>query len=186
MDVRARAAELGGYESWADPDAAIQTADFGLFIDFMSMFQPDDVSSTTPAYMKPAEQASFGRALANIGLLYGHRGSTVFKLTNTPLPAGSDPDRVYEKRGWTHLERRLGDLEAPRFNNLDVAAWPAAEAERAARRRLVAMKPPQRSAGRSCASREPRRAGRSSARISGHGGRADSRRARGAGEPKAF
>ena len=135
MCERARR-KLGGYESWADPDAAIQTADFGLFIDFMSMFQPDDVSSTTPAYMKPAEQASFGRALANIGLLYGHRGSTVFKLTNTPLPAGFDPDRVYEKRGWTHLERRLGDLEAPRFNNLDVAAWPAAEAERAAREKV--------------------------------------------------
>ena len=41
--------------------------------------------------------------------------------------------RVYEKRGWTHLERRLGDLCAPATNSLDVAAWPTAEAERAAR-----------------------------------------------------
>ena len=45
-----------------------QTADFGVFIDFMSMFQPDDTTGAKPAYKKPAEQ-SFGRALRNIGLL---------------------------------------------------------------------------------------------------------------------
>ena len=115
-------------------DATIQTADFGVFIDFMSMFQPDDTTGAKPAYTKPAEQASFGRALRNIGLLYGHAGTVVFKMTKTPLPAGGDPDRVYDRRGWTHLERRLGDLEAPASNSLDVAAWPTAEAERAARK----------------------------------------------------
>ena len=70
-------------------DATIQTADFGVFIDFMSMFQPDDTTGAKPAYTKPAEQASFGRALRNIGLLYGHRGTTVLKLTATPLPAAT-------------------------------------------------------------------------------------------------
>jgi hypothetical protein len=117
-------------------DATIQTADFGVFIDFMSMFQPDDTTGAKPAYTKPAEQASFGRALRNIGLLYGHAGSVVFKMTKTPLPAAGDPDRVYQRRGWCHLERRLGDLEAPASNSLDVAAWPTAEAERAARKKL--------------------------------------------------
>jgi len=114
-------------------DATMQTADFGVFIDFMSMFQPDDTTGAKPAYTKPAEQASFGRALRNIGLLYGHAGTVVFKMTNTPLPPGGDADRVYHRRGWCHLERRLGDLEAPASNSLDVSAWPAAEAERAAR-----------------------------------------------------
>ena len=103
-------------------DATIQTSDFGVFIDFMSMFQPDDRVKFT--YTKPAEQASFGRALRNIGLLYGHAGSNVFKLTDTPLPPGGDENRIYSRRGWTHLERRLGDLEAPLFNSLDVAAKP--------------------------------------------------------------
>ena len=117
-----------------EPDATIQTADFGVFIDFMSMFQPDDHTGAKPAYTKPAEQASFGRALRNIGLLYGHAGSVVYKMTKTPLPPGGDPDRVYHRRGWTHLERRLGDLEAPASNSLDVSAWPTAEAERAARK----------------------------------------------------
>lgn len=115
-----------------DPDPTMQTADFGVFIDFMSMHQPDDFRGPTPAYTKPAQQASFKRALANIGLLYGHRGTTVLKLTATPLPPGGDPQRVYSQRGWTHLERRLGDLEAPASNSLDVSAWPAAEAARAA------------------------------------------------------
>ena len=100
----------------------------------MSMFQPDDTTGAKPAYTKPAEQASFGRALRNIGLLYGHAGTVVFKMTETPLPADGDPDRVYGRRGWCHLERRLGDLEAPASNSLDVAAWPTAEAERAAGR----------------------------------------------------
>ena len=109
-----------------EPDATIQTADFGVFIDFMSMFQPDDTTGAKPAYTKPAEQASFGRALRNIGLLYGHAGSVVFKMTKTPLPADGDPDRVYDRRGWCHLERRLGDLEAPASNSLDVSAWPTA------------------------------------------------------------
>ena len=114
----------------------LKTPDFGVFIDFMSMHQPDDLSGPAPRYTKPAEQASFGRALRNIGLLYGHAGTVVFKLTSTPLPADGDPMRVYEKRGWCHLERRLGDLEAPASNSLDVAAWPTAEAERAARKKV--------------------------------------------------
>ena len=114
-------------------DATIQTADFGVFIDFMSMFQPDDTTGAKPAYTKPAEQASFGRALRNIGLLYGHAGTVVYKMAETPLPPGGDADRVYHRRGWCHLERRLGDLEAPASNSLDVSAWPTAEAERAAR-----------------------------------------------------
>ena len=133
------------------PDATIQTADFGVFIDFMSMFQPDDRRATT--YSKPAQQASFGRALRNIGLLYGHGATVVFKLTATPLPPGGDPMRVYEKRGWTHLERRLGDVEAPASNSLDVAAWPTAEAERAAREdeRAPRRKPRRRSAAAAAA-----------------------------------
>ena len=61
-------------------------------------------------------------------------------MTKTPLPPGGDADRVYHRRGWCHLERRLGDLEAPASNSLDVAAWPTAEAERAARVELVLRK----------------------------------------------
>ena len=110
-------------------------------------------SRTTPpapsSEQKPAEQASFGRALRNIGLLYGHAGSVVFKMTKTPLPAGGDPDRVYEKRGWCHLEQRLGDLEARRRTT--------STSRRGRRPRPSAppgKMPRRRSAGRrSCASR---------------------------------
>ena len=99
------------------------------------MFQPDDTTGAKPAYKKPAEQASFGRALRNIGLLYGHAGSVVFKMTDTPLPAGRRSRSRLRPARWCHLERRLGDLEAPASNSLDVAAWPTAEAERAARKK---------------------------------------------------
>ena len=125
------------YSKHQKPDATIQTADFGVFIDFMSMHQPDsgwkEEWKCNTTYSKPEQKASFDRALGNIGLLYGHYGTSVFKLTATPLGPGGDPNRVYTRRGWTHLERRLGDLEAPAFNSLDVSAWPTAEAERAAR-----------------------------------------------------
>ena len=70
-------------------DATMQTADFGVFIDFMSMFQPDDNSGAKPAFTKPAEQASFGRALHNIGLLYGHAGTVVYKMTTWQRPRSS-------------------------------------------------------------------------------------------------
>ena len=144
VDVRARAAEAVGATSANydhKPDATIQTADFGVFIDFMSMHQPDsgwkEEWKCNTTYSKPEQKASFDRALGNIGLLYGHVGTVVFKLTATPLGPGGDPDRVYSSRGWTHLERRLGDLEAPASNSLDVSAWPTAEAERAAAKRAA-------------------------------------------------
>ena len=49
-----------------------ETADFGVFIDFMSMHQPDAGESEEDATprTKPAEAASFYRALGNIGLLW--------------------------------------------------------------------------------------------------------------------
>ena len=138
-----RARRKVGYSGAGVLDVTMQTADFGVFIDFMSMFQPDDRTGFT--YSVPTQQKSFGRALRNIGLLYGHRGSSVFKMTKTPLPPEGDPQRVYEKRGWTHLERRLGDLEAPASNSLNVAAWAGAVTERAARTRKTAAQrgPPQ-------------------------------------------
>jgi hypothetical protein len=41
--------------------------------------------------------------------------------------AGADI-RLLSARKLVDLERRLGDLEAPAFNSLDVSAWPTAEA----------------------------------------------------------
>ena len=98
MCERARR-KLGDRARRGKGDATIQTADFGVFIDFMSMFQPDDTTGATPAYTKPAEQASLKRALGNIGLLYGHAGTVVFKMTKTPLPPGGDADGAsYDRR----------------------------------------------------------------------------------------
>ena len=95
VDVRAREAKLG-YEEYRglrwkgmapndhDPDGY-----FGVFIDFMSMHQPDsgwkEEWKCNTTYSKPEQKASFDRALGNIGLLYGHVGDLVFKLTATPL-----------------------------------------------------------------------------------------------------
>ena len=75
------------------PDAAIKTADFGVFVDFMSIFQPDDATSDTPAYTKPAEQASFGRALHNMGLVHGHYGTTCLLYTS-PSPRDRTRSRM--------------------------------------------------------------------------------------------
>ena len=95
------------------------------------------------------------RALRNIGLLYGHAGSVVYKMTKTPLPAGGDRRSRVPTAGWCHLERRLGDLEAPA--SLDVSAWPTAEAERAAMMKEEDKKPIRR-ARRSTFSASQRRA----------------------------
>ena len=62
-----RARRKRGHGRWRG-DATMQTADFGIFMDFMCMFQPDDTTGATPSYTKPAEREAFGRALSNIGL----------------------------------------------------------------------------------------------------------------------
>ena len=97
----------------------------------MSMFQPDDTTGAKPAYKKPAEQASFRRALPTSACSMGTPEHCRVQDDEDAAAAGRRSDRVYDRRGWTHLERRLGDLEAPATNSLDVAAWPTAEAERA-------------------------------------------------------
>ena len=77
-----RARRKLGYEPThiGKPDATIQTADFGVFIDFMSMHQPDsgwkEEWKCNTTYSKPEQKASFDRALGNIGLLYGHVGTS--------------------------------------------------------------------------------------------------------------
>ena len=101
-----------------------------LHVDASSRTTPPAPSPRTRA--APARRRSSAR-LRNIGLLYGHGGDRRVQAAATPLPEGGDKDRVYHRRGWTHLERRLGDLEAPASNCLDVSAWPKAAAERAAR-----------------------------------------------------
>ena len=139
--------KLGWDTMGIDADATMKTADFGVFIDVMSLYQPDLDTDTSPTsvldtaklaythdtHKKPEEQASFDRAIHNVGLLYGHKNTAVLRLTQTPVPPVGDPDRVASRRGWTHLERRLGDLEESGLNSLDVANWPTALEERAAR-----------------------------------------------------
>ena len=163
-------------------DATIQTADFGVFIDFMSMFQPDDTTGAKPAYKKPAEQASFGRALRNIGLLYGHAGTVVFKMTKTPLPPGGDADRVYDEarvvppRAAPRRPRGAGD-EQPR--RLGVADGRGGARRRETKHPLVDGLDRRRSArAASCASRRrssPRRVTTRDSSGGGHAGRADHR-----------
>ena len=52
------------------PDRTMQTADFGVFIDFMSMHQPDsgwkEEWKCNTTYSKPEQKASFDRALGNL------------------------------------------------------------------------------------------------------------------------
>ena len=91
-----------------DADATMKTADFGVFIDVMSLYQPDLDTDTSPTsvldtaklaythdtHKKPEEQASFDRAIHNVGLLYGHKNTAVLRLTQTPVPPVGDPDRL--------------------------------------------------------------------------------------------
>ena len=50
VDVRARAADEAATVDSYKPDATIQTADFGVFIDFMSMHQPDSGGRTAEVH----------------------------------------------------------------------------------------------------------------------------------------
>jgi hypothetical protein len=116
----------------------LAVVDFGVFVDFMSIYQPDDWSDPSkPVYTNPIESASFKHSLCNIGLLYSNAGTTVLKITGTPQTAVSDPNRVYERRGWTYLERVISELDGHHHNCIDVSAWPTAEAERETKRRTM-------------------------------------------------
>lgn len=69
---------------------SMQTMEYGVFIDFMSMYQPDDYTDVgpnkPPLYTVPTQQASFNRALNNIGLIVRiARGSTLDSTRWTPL-----------------------------------------------------------------------------------------------------
>ena len=71
----------------------------------MCMYQKDEIIRAPDgtvehmSFTKPDEEASFVRALRNIGLLYAHAGTVIFKITMTPTTSGN-PDRVYSRRGW--------------------------------------------------------------------------------------
>jgi len=107
-------------EYWCNEREAAGEGATVLLIDFMCMHQPDAEMKRTDA-----ETSAFRRALFNIGVLYGHAGTAVMKITETP--AGSDPDRVYNRRGWTHLEKCNADLIKPVYSVVDVSAWNKSE-----------------------------------------------------------
>lgn len=84
---------------------------FGMFIDFMSMHQPP---------FETGEQEAFGAALSNIGLLYGHRRTALWKIVDTPT---ADWLRQYSQRGWCLLEKALADLLSMQHLSLDVSKF---------------------------------------------------------------
>ena len=74
---------------------------------------------------RTAEQkAAFDRMLSNtMDLWYAHSAITVVLLTQLPdeLPAGFDPSRTYDSRGWTTFERCSAELA--KINSLQSARW---------------------------------------------------------------
>ena len=174
------------------PDATMQTADFGVFIDFMSPVPAGRHGGAKPAYTHAAGGAGVvRRALRNIGLLYGHAGTVVFKMTSPSRPTATRSRlraaRVDAPRAAPRRPRGAG-VEQPRRGGV-------ADGRGGARRPggdCVLSKGPDGGAARrrSCASRRrssPRRATTTNKRDPGTlGALIRGGGARRAGEPRAL
>ena len=87
--------------------------EFGVFIDWCSVFQPDKATGER----EPAEQVAYDIALNDLELWYAHQLTTVFLLTLSAPPTRAD----YYHSGWTTyesivariLKKRRGDLWDP-------------------------------------------------------------------------
>jgi len=125
-------------------------SDMGVFLDWSSGYQKDpalwrgwmadqalyaesdDALSeqqaadrrTYEASRTAEQKAAFDRMLSNtMDLWYAHSAITVVLLTQLPdeLPAGFDPSRTYDSRGWTTFERCSAELA--KINSLQSARW---------------------------------------------------------------
>lgn len=95
--------------------------DFGVILDFCSLWQPDGVRDQR----SDAVKAEYELSLEDLNVPYGHRAVTSFLLTDVP----PEEERKYDSRGWTLFEEIMidskgGDWNRWIFSNFDItASW---------------------------------------------------------------
>ena len=107
-----RGSDRGGW--WSEPldsgrlvsdEDFVEAADFGLFLDYASMYQRP---------RSEEEDAAFQRALNGMDLLYAHRHSIVWRLT------ASHGGLPYAERGWPFFETSVASLSKPMLGTFDL------------------------------------------------------------------
>jgi len=104
--------------------------DFGVIIDFCSVWQPEEGRESVAHKDMRSERGkpppSYERSLEEINVPYGHRGVTSFVLADVP----PDEPRKFDNRGWTLFEEIMidskgGDWNRWIFRDFDIkATWP--------------------------------------------------------------
>jgi hypothetical protein len=84
--------ERGDFPSWEDREMTLDNIDFGMFLDYVSIYQK--LRSDT-------EDAAFRRALGAMDLLYAHQQTVKWRLTRQ-MPSAQG--RPYGERGWPLFE----------------------------------------------------------------------------------
>ena len=79
----------------------MEGVDFGIFIDFSSIWQKERTSE---------QDASFGRALSSMDLLYAHQETVVWRLTR--LLDGYEDVKPYDARGWPFFETSASQVKS--------------------------------------------------------------------------
>ena len=87
--------------------------DFGVFIDFGSMYQGSKRS--------PGEESAVQYAVHNMDLLYAHAGTQVLRMSK--LPTGWGENRSYDERGWCTFEMWCSQLVKPATGTIDLASF---------------------------------------------------------------
>ena len=92
-------------------------ADFGIFLDFSSMYQGTDRT--------PEQRAAFDRALRSMDLLYAHQRTCVWRLTRR---LDGHTGLQYSERGWPFFETTVSQLITLAPNVLDLGTAQAVNA----------------------------------------------------------
>jgi len=109
MSERARLAVEDGYADYTE-DAIAPPAgpDFAVFVDFAGLWQKE---------RSDEQDASFGRGLASMDLLYAHQETAVLRMTRTLEGYDALP---YGSRGWPFFETTVSQLIKPAHLSLDL------------------------------------------------------------------
>ena len=84
-------------------DGEVETHECGVFIDFWSIYQPQDADEI--------ELSVFQSALMSMDAWFGHAGAVTLLMTRLPADWGLvPPDRTYHSRGWCFFERQVSSL----------------------------------------------------------------------------
>jgi hypothetical protein len=91
-------------------DEGMAAADFAVFLDYSSMCQKPRTAEA---------DASFGRALHSMDLLYGHQLTVKWRLTQ-PLTEHVEGRKTYNERGWPYFETCAAELISTNWHCLDL------------------------------------------------------------------